>query len=76
MPIYWEQNVGGFQEDDSVTKVEDVDNVTQKPHMQVNEEEEQMEDPKVNTILIFELQMINKSLSNNYRKEGTAIHKI
>jgi hypothetical protein len=44
--------------------------------MQVNEEEEQMEDPKVNTILIFELQMINKSLSNNYRKEGTAIHKI
>jgi hypothetical protein len=36
-------------------EVEDVDNVTRKPHMQGDEEEQQMEDPKVNTILILEL---------------------
>jgi hypothetical protein len=29
-----------------------------------------MEDPAVNTILIFDLQMINKSMSNNYKSEG------
>jgi hypothetical protein len=28
-----------------------------------------MEDPIVNTILTFNLQMINKSMSNNYKSE-------
>jgi len=29
-----------------------------------------MEDPVVNTILIFDLEMINKSVSNNCKSEG------
>jgi len=28
-----------------------------------------MEDPTINTILTFDLQMTNKSMSNNYRSE-------
>ncbi len=34
-----------------------------------------MEDPHVNIILILELQTTNKSLSDNYRNEGSRIHK-
>jgi hypothetical protein len=34
-----------------------------------------MEDPEVNIVLTLELQMINKSLSDNYRNEGCRIHK-
>jgi len=49
--------------------VEDEDCVTQKPQMWGNEEEEQMEDPKVKTILISKLQMTNKSLNDNYKSE-------
>ncbi len=37
--------------------------------MQCNEDEEQMEDPMVNTILIFDIQMINKFVNNNYTSE-------
>jgi hypothetical protein len=49
--------------------VEDEDCVTQKPQMWGNEEEQQMEDLKVKIILIFELQMTNKSLNDDYRSE-------
>jgi hypothetical protein len=48
-------------------KEEDEDYEIQKPHMENIEDEEHMEDPVVNTILIFDLQMINKSMSNNYK---------
>ncbi len=34
------------------------------------EDEEQMEDPPVNIILIFDLQMTNKFVSNNCRTKG------
>ncbi len=37
MPVYWEESACGLQEDDFATKVENVYNVTQKPHMQGNE---------------------------------------
>jgi hypothetical protein len=38
--------------------------------MQSIENKEQMEDPTIKTILIFDLQMTNKSMSNNCRSEG------
>jgi hypothetical protein len=34
-----------------------------------------MKDPMVNTILIFYLQMINKSVNNNYKHEGFGIER-
>jgi hypothetical protein len=34
-----------------------------------------MEDPNVNTILILELHMTNKFMSNNYRNEGFGMQK-
>ncbi len=43
--------------------------------MWCNDEEEQMKDPEVNTILILELQMTKKSLNNNYKNEGSRIQK-
>ncbi len=50
-------------------KVEDEDYVTHKPQIQSNEEEKQMENLKVKTILISELQMTNQSLNDKYRGE-------
>jgi hypothetical protein len=38
--------------------------------MQSTEDEEHMEDPMVNTILIFDLQMTNKTMNNNNKSEG------
>jgi hypothetical protein len=34
-----------------------------------------MKDPTVDTILIFNLQMIDKSMSNNYKSEGFGIQR-
>ncbi len=39
--------------------------------MWCNERKKQMKNPKVNIVLILELQMINKSLNNNYINEGS-----
>jgi hypothetical protein len=36
-------------------------------------DEEQIKDPALNTILIFDLQMHNKSMNNNYKSEGFGI---
>jgi hypothetical protein len=65
MPVYWEQSMGGFEVEDSNTKVEDEDCDIQKPQIQSNEDEKLMEDLAVNIILIVELHMINKSMINN-----------
>jgi hypothetical protein len=43
--------------------------------MKNTKDEEQMKDPKVNTILIFDLQMINKYVINNYKSEGFGMHR-
>jgi len=43
--------------------------------MQNIEDEEQMEDLVVNTILIFDLQMTNKFVNNNYRSEGFGMQR-
>ncbi len=51
MLVYQEHSVGGLQKEDFDTKVEDEDCVTQKPQMQGNEKEKQMEDHEVNIIL-------------------------
>jgi hypothetical protein len=39
MQVYWEQNVGGLQEEDFDTNMEDEDYVTQKPQIWGNEKE-------------------------------------
>ncbi len=43
--------------------------------MQYNEDEEQMKDLEVNTILILELQMTNKYMSYNCRNVGSRIQR-
>jgi hypothetical protein len=47
----------------------------QKPHMQSIAVEEYIKDPMVNTILVFDLHMTNKSVSNNYISEGFGIQR-
>jgi hypothetical protein len=48
---------------------EDEDYEIQKPQIKSREDEEQMKDLAINTILMFELQMIDKSIGNNCRSE-------
>jgi hypothetical protein len=56
-------------------EVEGEDCEIQKPQIWSNEDEEQMKDFVVNTILIMELQMINKSMSNNCKSEGFGMQR-
>ncbi len=70
MLIYWELNAGGIQAKNSGTKEKNENCEIQKPQMQNTKDEEQMEDPTVNTILIFDLQMTNKYVNNNCKNEG------
>ncbi len=70
MLVYWEHSASGIQVKNYDTKEEDEDCEIQKPQMQNIEDEEQMENLVVNTILIFDLQIINKFVSNNCRSEG------
>jgi hypothetical protein len=48
---------------------EDEDCEIQKPQMQSTKDEKQMKDLTVNTILISELCMTNKSIGNNCKSE-------
>ncbi len=75
MLIYWENSVSGVQM--KIFDMEEEDEVyeLQKPYMQSTKDEEQMEDPTINTILIFDLHMINKSMSNNYKNERFGMQK-
>jgi hypothetical protein len=43
--------------------------------MQNIEDEEQMEDLAINTILIFNLQITNKSMNNNCKSEGFGMQR-
>ncbi len=74
MPIYWEQSGGGLQEEEFDMEVEDEGCVTQKPQMRGNDEEEQMEDLEVKTILTLKLKMKDKLLNDNYRSEELVLH--
>jgi hypothetical protein len=67
MPVYLKQ------EEDSDTKVEDEDYVTQKSQIQGNEKKEWMEDLEVKTLFTSELQMMTHSLSDNYKKKEFGI---
>jgi hypothetical protein len=51
-------------------EVEDENCDIQKTEICSNEDEEHMEDPTVNIILIVELHMTNESMNNNNRNEG------
>ncbi len=68
MPVYWEQNVGGVQVKNSDIGEDHEDYEIQKPQMKNAKDEEQIKDPMMNIILIFDMQMSNKSVSNNFRK--------
>ncbi len=61
MLIYWEQSVGGVQEANFDTQEDDEVCEIQKPQMKNDEDKEQIIDPIMNTIFIFDLQ-----ISNNY----------
>ncbi len=75
MLIYWELNAGGIQAENFDMEEEDENCEIQKPQMQNTKDEKQMEDPVVNTILIFDLEMINKSVSNNCKSEGFGMQR-
>ncbi len=75
MLVYWEQNVGGVQAENSNTEEENKDCEIQQPHMKSTKDEEHMEDLVISTILIFDLQMTNKSVSINYKSGGFGMQK-
>ncbi len=75
MPVYWEQNPSGVQAENFDMEEEDEDCEIQKSQMQSIKDEEQMKDPTINTILIFDLQMINKFVNNNCKTEGFGIQR-
>ncbi len=75
MPVYWKQNVGGVQVENSNMEEEDEDCEIQKPQMQSTKDGEHMKDLMINTILIFDLHMTNKSLSNNCKNEGFGMQR-
>ncbi len=75
MRMYLEQSAGGIQVENFDTEEEEEDFEIQEPQMQSTKDEEHMEDPMVNTILISDLQMINKFLSNNYNNEGFGMQR-
>ncbi len=59
MSIYWEKNASGVQEANSDTQEDGCE--IQKPQMKKEGDKEQITDPTMNTIFIFDLQQ-----SNNY----------
>ncbi len=73
MPMYLEQSVDGIRVKNFNSEEEDCE--IQKPQMQSTKDEEQMEDPAINTILIFDLQMISKFLNHNYKSEGFGMQR-
>ncbi len=75
MPIDWEHNLGGVQVEDFDTEEEDVDYEIQKPQTQNIEHEEQIKDLAVNIMLIFYLEVTNKSMSNNCKSEGFGMQR-
>ncbi len=55
MPVYWGQNVGGVQAENFDMEVNDEDYEIQKPHMKNVKDKEQIKNPTMNIILIFNL---------------------
>jgi hypothetical protein len=75
MPKYLEQSASGVHAKKFDMEKEDENYEIQKPHMWSIKDEEQMEDLVVNIILIFDLQMTNKFVSNNCRSEGFGMQR-
>ncbi len=75
MPIYWEQNASGVQVKNFDTEEEDEDCEIQKSQTQSIKDEKQMKDLTINTILICDLQMINKYVSNACKTERFGIQR-
>ncbi len=65
MLVYWEKYAGGVQEANFDKKEEDDRCEIQKPQIKNDEDKEQIMDPTMNTVFIFERQM-----HNNYSSVG------
>ncbi len=72
MLIYQEQSASGVHAENSNME-DDEDYETYKSQMKNAEDEKQIQDLVMNTVLIFNLQISNKSSSNNCRNEGFGI---
>ncbi len=59
MPVYWEQNANGIKEANSNIEKDNEGCEIQKPQMENDEDKEQITDPMVNIVFIFNLQMNN-----------------
>ncbi len=75
MPIYLEQSVGGVQVENSNMDKEDENCEIQKPQMQSTKDGKHMINHVINIILIFDLQMTNKFVSNNYKSEAFGMQR-
>jgi hypothetical protein len=71
MPIYWEKSIGGVQDVNFDIEEEDEGCQVPKPQMKNDEDKEQIIDPTVNTIFIFDLQK-----NNNYSKTRFRMQKL
>ncbi len=70
MLIYWEQSASGVQVVNFDTKEDKEECEIQKPHMKNVKNKEQITNPMVNTIFIFDLQM-----NNNYKCVGFGMQR-
>ncbi len=59
MLVYWEQSVGGVQEVNFDIKEDDEGCQIQKPQMKNDEDKEQITNPTVNIIFIFDLRLFS-----------------
>ncbi len=69
MLVYWEQSTSVVQEANFDVEEDDEGCEIQKPQMKNAENKEQITNPMVKTIIIFDLQM-----NNNYNNARFAIH--
>ncbi len=70
MPIYWEQSVGGVQEVNFDIREDDEGYQIQKAQMKNDEFKEQIIDPTMDIVFIFNLQM-----NNNCTNAKFGMHK-
>lgn len=73
MSVYSEHSASGVQVDNFDLEQDDEDCETQKSQMKNVEDEKQIQDLRMNIMLIFNMKINNKFVSNNCRSEGFRI---
>ncbi len=63
MLVYWEENAGGVQEANFDIEDDDEGCEIQKPQMKNDEDKEEIKDPTVNKVFIFDLK-VNNNFNN------------